>query len=180
VAITLADQNVFTPNTKATSGSLSGDYLWSNAANWTGGVPGDGAVVSAGAVGYDDLAALQLSSLTLNEAGAAANVFVTGASLTIANLEQSGAGGTGMLEADAFDAGAPVTVTLQQSGVTGATFEAKGTHAKFLDQASTDIASNTYAVENGGLVELSNAPYSGDIFSYISSGTATSPWGRAA
>jgi hypothetical protein len=171
VAITLADQNVFTPNTKATSGSLSGDYLWSNAANWTGGVPGDGAVVSAGAVGYDDLAALQLSSLTLNEAGAAANVFVTGASLTIANLEQSGAGGTGMLEADAFDAGAPVTVTLQQSGVTGATFEAKGTHAKFLDQASTDIASNTYAVENGGLVELSNAPYSGDIFSYISSGT---------
>ncbi len=76
-----------------------------------------------------------------------------------------------MLEADAFDAGAPVTVTLQQSGLSGATFEAKGTGAKFLDQAATDTTSNTYAVETNGLVELSNTPYSGDIFSYISSGT---------
>ena len=171
VAITFADQNVFTPSTKAASGALSGDYVWSNAANWAGGVPVDGEAVSAGATGYDDIAALQLSSLTLNEAGAAANVFVTGASLTIADLEQSGAGGSGMLEVDAADAGAPVTVTLQQSGVVGATFEAKGAHAKFLDQAPTDTTSNTYDVANGGLVELSNAPYSGDVFSYTSSGT---------
>jgi len=35
-------QTTFQETTAATSGAFTGQYLWSNAANWTNGVPGNG------------------------------------------------------------------------------------------------------------------------------------------
>ena len=87
MAITFSDVDVFQRNVPASSGRLSGDYLWSNPANWSGNVPVDGDDVSIGADGYDDLAALKLATLTLDAAGDAV-VHVTGESLTVAKFER--------------------------------------------------------------------------------------------
>src|SRR5262249_62233259 len=54
-----------------TNGFTFGVYLWSTAANWTNGVPGDGAAVTFNIIGggnpsgYDDISNLFLDSLTL-------------------------------------------------------------------------------------------------------------------
>ena len=62
----------FQQTTSGTFGIFSGVYLWSNVANWTGGLPTNGSTVvwnfagSAGnPAGYDDIANLYLDTLTL-------------------------------------------------------------------------------------------------------------------
>jgi hypothetical protein len=63
-----------------TTASPSGEYLWSNAANWTQGVPTDGDAAIVGALGFDDLASLSLAALTLTSGG---RVAVAGATLDV-------------------------------------------------------------------------------------------------
>ena len=167
VALTFGTVDQFQP-TVATTG---GRYLWSNPANWTGGVPGNGDSVSVGGAGYDDLAALTLASLTLN-AGGNAVVHVTGGSLTVTNLAMTGSGGTAVLDADAADPGAPVTVTVQQVAAPGVTLTATGAGADLLDKTPAASAKATsYAVAQGGLVELFDTPLATDNYSFTSSGT---------
>jgi hypothetical protein len=72
-----------------TTASPSGEYLWSNAANWTQGVPTDGDTAIGGALGFDDLASLSLAALTLTSGG---RVAVTGATLDVTTV--TAAGGT--------------------------------------------------------------------------------------
>jgi hypothetical protein len=167
MAITLSDVDMFRPTVKASSG----DYLWSNPANWSGDVPVDGDNVSVGDGGTDDLSTLTLATLTLNAAGNAV-VHVTGGSLTVASLTASGSGGSAVLDADAADSGAPVTVTVQQVAAPGASLTATGAGAYLLDESAAASDKTTdYAVAQGGVVELFDPPLATDAFTYTSSGT---------
>ena len=60
--------DTFEENVAATSGALSGDYLWSDAANWSNGVPPDGGSViaadSSSELDVDDIGSLSLSNLS--------------------------------------------------------------------------------------------------------------------
>jgi hypothetical protein len=143
-----------------TTASPSGEYLWSNAANWTQGVPADGAIVIVGALGFDDLASLSLAALTLTSGG---RVAVTGASLDVTTVTASG--GTEVL-ADAFDAHAPVAINLGTVVGSSANFVANGTGARLDDQSAVDPG-ETYFVGAGGLLEITATPTSTSDFGYL-------------
>ena len=166
MAITFNSVNTFQQTKKA----ASGDYLWSNAANWTDGVPANASGFTVDAAGDDDLASLRLVDLTLDKTGAEPEIQVTGATLTVADLLENSSGGTGLLEADAKAAGAPVTVTLGQNDAHGVTFEANGAGATLLADATAGSDAGTYVADNGGVVEILNAPLFTDILSYGTNG----------
>ncbi|HET6237841.1 MAG TPA: hypothetical protein VFE41_23230, partial [Acetobacteraceae bacterium] len=70
----------------AASGSLAGEYLWSNPLNWTNGVPlnGGAAIIPDTLVGFDDIPALSLTTLT--EGGGSASVTVPVGTLNVGTL----------------------------------------------------------------------------------------------
>jgi hypothetical protein len=57
--------DVFSDTQAETSGALAGAFLWSDASNWSEGVPSYGAVEMTGVTGVDDIAGLSLDSLSL-------------------------------------------------------------------------------------------------------------------
>jgi hypothetical protein len=57
--------DVFSDTQAETSGALAGAFLWSDARNWSEGVPSYGAVEMTGVTGVDDIAGLSLDSLSL-------------------------------------------------------------------------------------------------------------------
>jgi Hint domain len=149
----------FQEKTAATSGPFDGQYLWSNAANWTNGVPNNGDSVDNPTVGYDDIAALTLDSLS--QAGGALTA-VVGASLSVATVT-----GSGYLIADAYDAGAPVTVTVGTIDDGGGRYFAAGAGAVFVDQSTTDLGED-FEAYLGGLVKIAATPASTSTLDYAS------------
>lgn len=82
--------DTFEENVEVTSGPLNGGYLWSNASNWSNGVPviADAVSVATGFshYSYDDIASLDLSSLTLTNESL---VDVVGSALTVTTVAGS-------------------------------------------------------------------------------------------
>ena len=158
-------EDTFSQVTAATSGPLAGDYLWSNAANWSLGVPPvDGDSVTTAVPGIDDLAALTVTSLTLSDNGM---VYVTGVSLDAASV--AGTSGT-LLDADTFDVGTAGTVTVGTITGTGGDYAAIGAGAVFVDQSVVDPG-ETYVAELGGFTELTATPSSSSILQYDGAGS---------
>ena len=155
---------VFKQVTAVASGPLTGDYLWSNVANWTNGVPVDGEGVVTALIGDDDIAALSLTSLTLDGGGV---VYVIGSSLSVTTVAVSGSDG---LLADATAAGGPVNVTVGSVTGTNGSFAAYGVGGVFVDQSATDLGEN-YVAGRGGLLELAATPSSNSVLQYDGTGT---------
>ncbi len=152
----------FQQTTAANSGPYVDDYLWSNSANWnTGIVPADGDSVITNVEGFnvDDIAGLTLDSLTQNDD---ADTYVVAASLNVGTVA-----GDGDLLADAFLAGAPVTVTVGTITGTESVYQAVGTGAVLVDNSATDPGDNLYVANSGGLVELATAPASTSTLKYV-------------
>jgi hypothetical protein len=151
-------QTTFQETTAATSGLFDGQYLWSNAANWTTGVmPTNGDSVDNPTVGYDDITALTLDSLS--QAGGALTA-VVGSSLDVGTVT-----GGGYLIADAYDAGAPVTVTVGTIDDGGGRYFAAGAGAVFVDQSTTDLGED-FEAYYGGLVKIAATPASTSTLDY--------------
>ena len=171
VAIAFGGPDVFSANVKATSGPLSGDYLWSNAANWSEGVPVDGSVVeynTLGVTGYDDLAALNLSDLDVN----GGLVYVTGSSLNVDTISggQASSGGTtypSVVTVDAVDAGGPVAVTVGTITGTGGVFFVDGLGASFVGPTAPDPGDYSYISEDGSVVRLRATPTNSSELGYF-------------
>ena len=153
-AITLLAPEVFS----STGPSLA----WSNAANWSAGVPLNGDVVTASAAGVDDLASLDLSMLSDSS-----SLTVAGGSLSIGSYDL---GGT--LVADA-SGGQPASVKIDTtaSAITaaGGSFGATGAAARFEDDSTTDRR-GTYVATNGGRIDLYAAPAANSALTFA--GTA--------
>ena len=152
------EQRTFQETTAASGGSFSGQYLWSNTANWTTGVvPTNGDSVVNPTVGYDDIAALTLGSLTQAGGGLTA---VVGSSLDVGTVT-----GGGYLIADAYDAGAPVSVTIGTIDSSGGRYFAAGTGAVLVDQSTTDLGED-FEAYYGGRVEIAATPASTSTLDY--------------
>ena len=175
-AITFAAPTVFQYGEKATSGPLTGQYLWSDALNWTHGVPVDGgaAIIPDALSGFDDIPSLSLTSLT--EDGGSASVILPAGTLNIGTLvSQVGAhGALSYLEADTAFLGLTTPATVTVDAITGAglgQYAAYGPNAVFQDQAATDTG-HTYIASTGGTVVLSPAPASASVIDFGSSTVA--------
>ena len=161
-AIMFGSTETFQETTEATSGPFTGGYLWSNPTNWnTDSVPANGDSVSNAAAGFndDDIAGLTLGSLTQSND---ADTFVVAASLNVGTVASAGD-----LLADAFLAGAPVTVTVGTITETEGVYQAVGTGAVLVDNSATDPGDNLYVANDGGLVELAAAPASTSTLEYV-------------
>ena len=136
--------------------ATNGFYLWSTAANWTNGVPSNGAAVTIDVIGggnpssYDDIAGLYLDSLALQE-----GYFSAGASLEIGSL--SFGVFPSEIDSDTLQGG-PATLTID--GFSGTAF---GYVGAFGAGAVTDVLAKTdpgeiYQVDEGGELLLAAAP----------------------
>ena len=147
-AITFTSPDVFSDQVAASSGPLAGSYLWSDPNNWSAGVPGDGATVTADGSGFDDIASLSLASLNVT----------TGLSYVVANSLTVGtvtASASTALFADSGNAPGPVTVTVGAIDTSGTSYGAIGAGSSFIDNSATDPG-NSYQAVVGGLVELAS------------------------
>ena len=160
----------FQQTVEATSGPYDGGYLWSNPENWnTDSVPMTGDAVSV-PIGpdydsYDDIASLDLASLTLTNQSI---VGVVGSELTVTTVAGSS---ESQLTANAHLAGAPVTVTVGTITASDAYFGAYGAGARFVDESTMDTG-NFYYASDGGFFELSAAaPVNTSFFEYNGVGT---------
>ncbi len=149
-----------------TNGFTFGVYLWSNAANWTNGVPGDGAAVTANIIGggnpsgYDDITSLFLDSLNLTSGfiavGGAADLS-QGATLEI------GTASFGSTTASVYsdtNLGSPSATLLIDGFANTGTYgriSANGTNA-FTDVRSAIDPGEIYQVDGGGELVLDARP----------------------
>ena len=141
---------------------LQGAYDWSNAANWTSGVPAMGAAASTGVTGFDDIANLSLSSLALSPGG---DVFVTNGLLHVGTLT---AGANTELLAEGIRTGA--FVVADSIAGAGAIYGATGTQAAFADLATSDPG-ETYEAQFGGTVKLAASPVAASTLQFNGVGT---------
>ena len=114
---------------------------------------------------YDDIASLDLASLTLTNQSI---VGVVGSELTVTTVAGSS---ESQLTANAHLAGAPVTVTVGTITASDAYFGAYGAGARFVDESTMDTG-NFYYASDGGFFELSAAaPVNTSFFEYNGVGT---------
>ena len=168
-AITFTAPTVFQYGARAASGPLTGQYLWSNALNWTHGVPvdGGGAIIPDTLAGFDDIPALTLTTLTMG--GGSASVIVPSGSLNIGTLVTEVAS-LSYLEADTSFLGLATPATVTVGAMTGpglGQYAAYGANATFSDQAATDTG-NTYLASAGGTIVLSPPPSSASFIDFDS------------
>ena len=156
IALAAVTPDVFSDQVAASSGPLAGSYLWSDPNNWSAGVPGDGATVTADGSGFDDIASLSLASLNVT----AGESYVIANSLTVGTVTASGALTT--LFADSGNAPGPVTVTVGAIDTSGTSFGAIGAGSSFIDNSATDPG-NSYQAVVGGLVELASLSDASDL-----------------
>jgi hypothetical protein len=142
----------------------SGQFLWSNAGNWSQGIPGSNGVASLAGSGIDDLAALSLSTLISN--GKVTSV--DGAVLSVSTLVADSASG---LVANSAISGGSATVSVLLGTVTGSggLFVADGAHAS-IEILSADLPGEIYQAESGGRIIL-DALSSGSKFGFVGAGT---------
>jgi autotransporter passenger strand-loop-strand repeat protein len=171
-AITFAAPTTFQHGAIATSGSLTGQYLWSNPANWTNGVPvnGGAAIIPDTLAGFDDIPALSLTALT--EGGGFASVTVPVGALNVGTLvSQVGAHGSfSFLAPDTNFLGLSTPAVVTVGTIIGAglgQFTAFGMNASFVDQSATDTG-DTYIASTGGTIVLSPAPASASFLDFDS------------
>jgi hypothetical protein len=171
-AIRFAAPTTFQHGAIATSGSLTGQYLWSNPANWTNGVPvnGGAAIIPDTLTGFDDIPALNLTTLT--EGGGFASVTVPVGTLNDGTLvSQVGAQGSFSflaLDTNFLALSTPAVVTV--GTIIGAglgQFTAFWMNASFVDQSATD-AGDTYIASTGGTIVLSPPPASASFLDFDS------------
>ena len=158
----------FEAHVTAVSGSFEGDYLWSDPDNWSLGavVSGNAVTITGGpAVSVDDVSGLHLPGIILAD-----NATLLVAAETLTSDVVSGSADVTLLEADAADAGGPVTVTVGNITGQGGEYEAKGAGAEFIDQGSTDPG-ETFIAADGGLVELAGTPNSASVLEFSGDGT---------
>jgi hypothetical protein len=148
-----------------------GEYLWSNASNWTTGVvPVSGDTVSADSLGYDNIASLDLASLTLGGSGAV-NV-LAGSELTIGSVEASTYGG--IVYSDTLNTGGTATVTIDTVSDLGWNYYAEGTGATLVAESFSTTGlpyGNNFTAYDGGMIELDATPVSATSLYYEGAGT---------
>lgn len=155
------------------AGSIA--YLWSDAANWSAGLPQNGGEVVVGQPivprDYDDIANLSLSVLNLDGGGLApGNVAVAG-TLTIASLlaPQFADGSVGAVFSDTLAGAANALLTI--GSITGkAEIAADGAGAVTNVLAATDTG-EYFDVASGGELELSARPDARSSFTYDTRGS---------
>jgi T5SS/PEP-CTERM-associated repeat protein len=146
--------------------------LWSEAINWSNGVPADGDNVTlVDSSSFDDVTSVTtLASLYLdapyNSYFVIAQLEILVPSLYITTVT---AAYPDSLGADASYAGAPVTVTVGTIADASGSYGAQGTGGVFLDQSAVDQGED-YVVVQGGFTELWATPASTSFFFYNEDG----------
>jgi len=148
------------PNPDDFSQVVSGG-LWSDAANWSEGVPSDGGNVVATGTGNDDLSSLSLTSLLLSPDS---TVNVTDGTLTVGTV--SGDSTSDFIADGGFDT---VTVTVGTISGTGGTYGAAGANSVFIDNSASDSGNFYYAIAGGEFV-LAAAPVASSYLAYDDTG----------
>jgi hypothetical protein len=151
----------FSENQAASTGPQSGQYLWSNDANWSAGLPINGDPVTLAGSGIDDLATLSLPVLIAN----GAVTTVEGGLLAVSTLSVDGSSG---LVAGNLDGGAHSVIIGTIIGSDGL-FEAAGANASLLVAAATDPAA-FYEASDGGRIILDDLA-AGSKFGFAGAGT---------
>ena len=137
--------------------ATGGLYLWSTPANWTNGLPYDGATVTINVVGggnpssYDDIAGLYLESLTLQEGYLSISASLVVGSLTFGVFPD---------EIDSDTLLTDSTATLTIDGFSGSGY---GIVGAFGAGAVTNVLAKTdpgeiYEVDEGGELVLAATP----------------------
>jgi hypothetical protein len=148
-----------------------GEYLWNNASNWTAGVPVSGDAVTADSLGYDNIASLDLASLTLGGSGEV-NV-LAGSELTIGSVEASTYGS--VVSADTLNTGGSATVTIGTVSDLGWNYYAEGAGATVVAQSFSttggDGYGNNFTATDGGMIVLDAAPVYATSLYYEGAGT---------
>ncbi|MCB8882211.1 Hint domain-containing protein [Acidisoma cellulosilytica] len=162
VGSTVTGPDVFTQ----TETAAGGDYLWSDVANWSLGLPTAGASVVMTGQGVDDIAGLSLASLSLSPGTASADGVLTVTdgltvdALTIAHTSEIDVtGGTVTLDSVATVSGSGIAPTLYAIGA-GAVIEDADATPPALD----------YIAQGGGMVQLAAAPNAASQLTYIGGG----------
>ena len=129
--------------------STGGEYLWSNAANWTNGVPVNGGAATfnvsglSNPSGYDDIANLSLDTLTVTSGFAA-----VGGSLSLGTVSVGSTRASVFSDTDLGSAGATLTID-GFSGTVDGRVGAFGVNALTTILSATDPG-EIYQVDEGG------------------------------
>ncbi len=160
-------EDIFQETALGSDGTATG-YLWSNAANWTEGVPADGAQVTVDVSNtdvYDDIGNLQLDGLTIT-----GEMDVTG-SLTVGEVtfvNPRGVGAVPAIFSDTLPGNRTAVLNVDALNNLG-DLGANGAGAVTNVLATSDPG-RTYVAINGGKVVLSAAPAAGSKFLYGTGG----------
>ncbi len=133
-----------------------GFYVWSNAANWTNGIPSNGSIVdftisaASNPGSYDDIANLSIGTLNLTQGALA-----VGTTLTIGRLVLPSDNNDYVIESDTYLGSPAALLTIDNITGNGAFSEAAGANA-FTNVLATDTG-NEYDVSGGGMIELHGA-----------------------
>lgn len=157
--------NSFKQTTTGTLGIFSSVYLWSNAANWSGGIPGNGSSINfdipladGHPSGIDDIAGLSLASAEIKN-----GYLAVAASLTINSLTVFGS--TSNIYSDTLAGTGAATLTINNLAGTGSSIGAVGSGAVTNLSGSTDPG-DVYYADNSGEIILAAAPNASSTLSY--------------
>jgi hypothetical protein len=148
-----SNSHVFEDKMTTLTGSLAGQYLWSNGGNWSNDlVPLSGQAITLNNVAsVDDLSSISLSSVV---ASGLNYLDVAGASLIIGTFDTAPGF---QIYAGISAVSTPVTVTIDSVNGSGGVFGAIGANARLIDLATTDPG-ETYFASDDGAVTLNAAP----------------------
>jgi hypothetical protein len=159
VALTFTGPNDFNDTDSPSSGPTAGDYFWSDALNWSSGLPHSGGDAFVLATGTDDIATLTLHSLGI----AQYNVLTVNGQLTVSTLSL-GAGAELLV-----NPGAAFTLQGTLNGEPGGYLYARG--GVLTDNATTDPG-ETYQVTDGGKIILTATPSASSVLAYDPAGSS--------
>jgi hypothetical protein len=155
MAITFSETDTFT----VADQTLQADYLWSDAAEWSDGLPVDGAGVDAPQGGEDNIVGLTLASL----GGGLVNVDLTDLTVGTVNTSQ-------LFATTGSGASTHATVTAGTIALAFGEYVAEGVGATFIDKSATDQGEH-FAAQDGGMVEVDAPPNVNSEFTYTALGT---------
>jgi collagen type I alpha len=162
----MGEPDTFSDSHATTGATGPSQYLWSDAANWSVGVPTSGEAVVVGGTGTDDIQGLNLPSVTVLADGVLYNVD----DLSIGSLTVD----DNATVVDDAEGGSPSTLTIaaitgdgtgNAEAATGAVVAALG------GGAVVELTGNDpglyYAATDRGLVQLNDAPNANSAFSFL-------------
>ena len=135
----------------ATGGPFDGTFLWSDAANWTDGVPFDNDSAISAAPGFDDVANLNLFELAFDDTGSVTAV----QNLTVDTLVTNE---SAAVFASTTPRGAAASVILAIGAFSGSVGElgATGSGAVLDDTAASSPDAGLYTASAGGTIVVAN------------------------